>query len=149
MSATSQLWDVADGGLAPAASIISVSEMSVPQVGAKFWHHSLDQGMLILRQDEEEMADIDDITKEHPHPKQKEGKPVVKALKEPHQEAFSKVTELVKVARQAYYKVHWPNFEQEGSYDLSSIFWQMATSTSLMGTKIHEVQETWGGQKDL
>ena len=52
--------------------------------------------------------------------------------------------EVVEEARGAYYKAHQPNFEQEGSYDLSSSFWQMATSTNLLGTKIHEVQENWG-----
>ena len=55
----------------------------------------------------------------------------------------------MKVARWAYQKTHWANLEQEGSYNLSSIFHQMATSTNLLGTEIHEVQESWGGQKDL
>ena len=55
----------------------------------------------------------------------------------------------MKVARWAYHKAHWVNFEQEGLYNHSSIFWQMATSTNLLGTKVHEVQESWGGQKDL
>ena len=55
----------------------------------------------------------------------------------------------MKVASWAYYKAHQPNFEQEEGYDLPSTFWQMATSTNLLGTEIHEVQESWDGRKDL
>ena len=80
---------------------------------------------------------------------QKEGRLVAKALKEPQRQAFSKESDVVKVARWAYQKAHQANFEQEGSYDLSSIFKQMATSINLLGTKVHEVQEIWGSQKDL
>ena len=105
--------------------------------------------MATLRQEEEETVDINDLPKEHPCHKQKEGRPVAKALKEPHWEAFSKELEVVKAASWAYYKAHQPNFEQEGSYDLSSTFQQMATSTNLLGTKLHEVHESWGGRKDL
>ena len=149
MSATAQLQAVVDGGLATAASIPSVSEMLVPQMGAKCWCHSLDQGVPTPRQEEEEMADINDLHEECPCHKWKEGRLAVKTLKEHYQEAFSKESEVVKLARQAYYKAHWPNFEQEGSYDLFSSFWQMVTSTNLLGTKIHEMQESWGGRKDL
>ena len=73
----------------------------------------------------------------------------MKALKEPHQEALSKESAVVKMARQAYYKANQPSFEQEGSYDLSSTFEQMASSTNLLGTEIHEVQESWDSQKNL
>ena len=97
-----------------------------------------------MRQDEEEVADIDDIPKECPHKKQKNGKLVGKALKEPCQEACSKESEVLKVARWAFYKAHQPNFKQEGSYDLSSNFWQLATSTNLLDTEVQEVQESWG-----
>ena len=122
MSAATQLWAVADGGLAQASSIPSVSEMPVPQMGAKHWCHSSDQGVPTLMQDEEEMVVIDDLPKECPHCMQNEGRPVMKAIKEPHQEAFSKKLEVMKVVRWAYYKAHWPNFEQEGLYDLFSTF---------------------------
>ena len=104
--------------------------------------------MPALRQ-KEEMADVDDLPKEHPHHKWKEGRSVVKALKEPCWEAFSKESEVVKVATCAYYEAYWPNFKQEGSYNLSSTFLQMATSTNLLGTEIHEVRESWGSWKDL
>ena len=95
------------------------------------------------------MAEFDDTPKEHPHWKQKEGRLVVKALKESHKKALSKESEVVKMAKQAYYKAKQPSFEQEGSYDLSSTFEQMASSTNLLGTEIHEVQESWDSQKNL
>ena len=108
----------------------------------------MEQGVPMLRQDEEETANFDDMPKEHLYRRQKEGRLVEKALKEPQREGFSKESDVVKEARQAYQKAHQANFEQEGSYDLSSIFFQMATSTNLPGTEVHEVQESWGGQKD-
>ena len=85
------------------------------------------------------------MPKEYPHRKCKEGK----ALKEPQREAFSKESDIVNVARWAYQKAHWAIFEQERSYDLSSVFCQMAILTSLLSTEVYEVQETWGGQKDF
>ena len=105
---------MADGKLAPTASIPSVSEMSAPQVGTKCQHHSLDKGVPIPRSEEEETVEFDDTSEECPGQKWKEGRPAAKALKEPHQEAFSKESEVVKVARWAYYKVQWSNFEQDG-----------------------------------
>ena len=106
MLATAQLWAVVDRWPAPAAPIPSVLEVPVPQVGAKCLHHSSDQGVPIPRQEEEEMAEIDDTSKEHPCCKQKEGRLAVNALKELCWEAFSKELEVVKVTRQAYYKAH-------------------------------------------
>ena len=80
---------------------------------------------------------------------EKEGGSVVKPLKENHQEAFSKESERVRVARQDYYKTHQPNYEHEGSYYLSSTFRNMATSATHMGSEIHKVWEVWTSQKDL
>ena len=34
-------------------------------------------------------------------------------------------------------------FQQEGSYDLTSVFHEMAWETSLLNVKIYEVQEAW------
>ena len=73
----------------------------------------------------------------------------MKLLKEPHWEAFSKESEVIKVARWAYYQTHHPSFEQEGSHNLSSTFQEMATSANLLGNEIHEEQESWTGWKDL
>ena len=74
---------------------------------------------------------------------------MAKALKEPHCKAFSKELAVMRVARQAYYKTHQPNFEQEGLDNLSSMFQQMATSANLLGTEIHGLQEDCGGRRDL
>ena len=84
MSATTQLQVVADEGPAPASSIPSASEMPVSQMGAKHWCHSSDQGVPAPRQEEEEMMDIDDLSKECPHCKQKEGRLASRTLMEPH-----------------------------------------------------------------
>ena len=51
---------------------------------------------------------------EYPHQRQKERRLGAKPLKESHQEAFSKESEVIKVARQAHYMIHCPSFEQEG-----------------------------------
>ena len=148
MSATAWLWAIADRGLVLAPPTWSVLGTPVLQAGGKCQHHSSDQGaptLRGLRQDEEEAANIGNVPKEWPHRKCKEGK----ALKEPQREDFSKESNIVKVARQAYQMTHQAIFEQDGSYDLSSIFCQMAISTNLLRTEIYDVQETWGGQKDL
>ena len=84
MSATAQVWAIVDQEPAPAASIPSVSEMPAPQVGAQCQCHSSDQGVPTPRPEEEETAICDDTPKECPHQKCKEGRPAVKALKEPH-----------------------------------------------------------------
>ena len=42
-----------------------MSEMPVPQMGAKHWGCSSDQGVSVLRQDEEETTDLDDTPEEH------------------------------------------------------------------------------------
>ena len=117
-------------------------------IGGKHWCHSSDQGAPAPkwpRKDEEEAADIDEVPKECLHRKHTEGK----ALKEPWREVFSKESDIMKVTRWAYQKAHWANFEQERSYDLPSIFHQMAISTNLLSTKVYDVQETWECQKDL
>ena len=140
---------VADRGSVQTPPTPSVSRTPMPQVGAKFWCHSSDQDVPALGQDEEEVAEIDIIPKECPCKKWKDGRPAGKALKEAQEEAFSKQLDVVKVARWAYLKAHRTIFKQERLYDLSSMFWQMANSTNLMGTKTHEVQEAWTSQKEL
>ena len=53
------------------------------------------------------------------------------------------------MAHQIYSKAHKAIFEQEGSYDLISVFQQMARDTNLLNIKILEVQEVWTGQRGL
>ena len=74
---------------------------------------------------------------------------MVKAFRGAQQEAFSKDSEVVRVTQWAYCKGHKVIFEQEGSYDLTSVFWQMARDTILLNSEIHEVQEVWIGQGGL
>ena len=66
MLATTQLWAVADGELASAASIPSVSEMPALQAGGKCWCCSSAHGVPTLRLEEEETVECDDTPKEHP-----------------------------------------------------------------------------------
>ena len=83
MSATTQQHAVADRGLAPVSSIPSVLEMPVPQMGAKCQHHSSDQGVPALRQEEGKLQTLTT------HPKSiltinERERLATKALKEPH-----------------------------------------------------------------
>ena len=81
-----------------------------------------------------------------PHKKQK---PLARTLREAQSEAFSKDSEVVKGAQQTYQKTHKAMFDQEGSYDLTSVFWDMAWETGLLNVEICEVQEVWTGWQEL
>ena len=113
MSDTTQLEAVSGRGPAPAASIPIVWKILAPQEGTKCWCHFSD-----LKQ-EEETGEPDHTPEEHPCRKWQDRRAVAKALKEPCHEAFSKESAVVKVARWAYFKTHWANFEEEGSQNLS------------------------------
>ena len=63
--ATTQLQAVAGREPMPAASIPSVLEMPVPLTGAKWQHHSFDQGVSMPRQ--EETVELDDTPEKPPH----------------------------------------------------------------------------------
>ena len=62
---------------------------------------------------------------------------------------FSKESSLVRVARWTNQDSHPINFQQEGSYDLSSVFCEMASSAHLLDSSIFEVQDIWYGRKVL
>ena len=53
------------------------------------------------------------------------------------------------MARQTYHKTHKGMFQQEGSYDLTSIFLEMTQKTNLLNIKIYNVQEAWTGWQGL
>ena len=76
-------------------------------------------------QGEEEAMEPNYTPEEHSHWKQKEGRPVTKALKEPHPGAFSKESEITRMATWAYYKTYQPNCKQDGSDGLSWMFQHM------------------------
>ena len=147
MLATAQLQAVASRELMSEASIPSLSETPPHLMGAKWWQCSFDQGISMPRQ--EETVELDDTPKEPLHHRWKEGRSTVRCLKENCQEAFSKESELIRMTRWDYYKTHGPNYEHEGSHNLSSTFRDMATSANLMGSEIHKVQEVWTGWKNL
>ena len=48
-------------------------------------------------------------------------------LKENHQESFCQDSDLVWVTRQRYFEAHHPTFDEEGSHNLSGLFWEMIT----------------------
>ena len=52
---------------------------------------------------------------------------------------------LVLKARKEYFQVNLPHFNNENSSDLMGIFQNMIESTSLLGSEIFEIQETWMG----
>ena len=147
--ATAQLQTMAREELVPVVPIPSVLGMLASQMGVKHQCHSSDHGVATPRPEEEEAADAEVIPEKCLQLKQKEGRPTIKPLKEPHCEAFSRESDAVKVARRAYYKSDWLNFKQEESYDISSTFQQLAVSTNLLGTEIYEVQENWCGRREL
>ena len=70
-------------------------------------------------------------------------------LKQSHSEAFSQDTDLVKEARKEYFSMHSYNFTAEGICNLPEVFKQMAKSTNLLGTSIHEIQAVWMGLDEL
>ena len=67
----------------------------------------------------------------------------MRLLKENHQEAFRKDSNLIQATRCMYFKMHCPNYDHEGSQDLSHTFQEMATSVGLMDSEVHKVQEVW------
>ena len=78
------------------------------------------------------------------HWRQKEGKPFMGL-----RENLCWDTNLVQATRWTYFEAHHPAFNPEESHNLSRLFWEMITSTNLLGSKVYEVQEVWAGQKDL
>ena len=48
-----------------------------------------------------------------------------------------KTLTLSRLPRQAYFKMHCPNYDHEESHDLSCAFQEIATSTGLMGSEVH------------
>ena len=62
---------------------------------------------------------------------------------------FCQDTDLVQATRWTYFEVNHPAFNQERSHNLSSLFWEMITSTNLLGSEVYEVQEVWARWKSL
>ena len=75
--------------------------------------------------------------------------PLHKVLTKSHLEAFSWDSSLVNETREAYFRLHHPNFNQENTSDFSEVFCHMAKSADLFGSAIFEVTEAWLGQDEL
>ena len=56
---------------------------------------------------------------------------------------------MVREARKEFFSKHSYNFTTDGTHVLSGTFRQLAVSTNLLGTSIHEIQESWTRPKDL
>ena len=97
------------------ASPLTVSRMPAPPIGIKWWCHSSDQEVMMLTPEKEEATGLDITPKEHPHQRWKEGRPLVRVLKESHWEAFRKDSSLIQATRWAYFKMHCPDYNHEGS----------------------------------
>ena len=64
----------------------------------------------------------------------------LRVLKPSHTEAFSWDSNLVREARREFFLKHSYNFTTDGACNLLEIFKQIAMSTDLLGTSIHEIQ---------
>ena len=119
----------------------TVSKTPTPPTGTKLRHQSSDQEATASRQEEEEAVSLDVSPEGHPHQGQKGRRSHVKLLKESHQEAFKKDSDLVQNTRQVYLEMHCTSYDQEGSQDLSHTFQEMVISAGLMESEVHKVQE--------
>ena len=52
-------------------------------------------------------------------------------------------------ARSHFFSQHLYNFTADGSHDLSTVFKKLATSASVLGTEIYEIQLSWTGPEEL
>ena len=84
-----------------------------------------------------------------PHPKKQENPPWFKSLKPSHAEAFLRDSNIVVEARLCFFAKHSYNFNQDSNRDLSRIFTKLATSASLLGTNIYEIEASWTGPEEL
>ena len=127
----------------------TVVEIPAPTMGTKWWCLLSNQGVASPKSGESETSISDVTLEEWSHWRWKKRRSLAKLLKESSQEAFSKDTEIIKAARWAYYPSCKGMFAQEGSYDLTSIFREMAQETNLLIAEIHEVQEVWTSGLEL
>ena len=84
-----------------------------------------------------------------PHFKQKEETPLHKALSRSHQETFSRDSRIVQKAREDYFQVNQLYLHNANSANLMGFFQNMIEPTSILGSKIFEIQEIWMGWHEL
>ena len=56
---------------------------------------------------------------------------------------------MVREARTEFFSKHSYDFTTNSTHDLSGTFRQLAVSTNLLGTSIHEIQASWTGPEEL
>ena len=88
-------------------------------------------------------------SEEPPHSKRRDEMPLHKALTGSQWEAFARDSDLVQKAREEHYKTNCPHFDHKTSCNLTTVFWDMITSTGLLGSQIYEIQEFWEGWSEL
>ena len=113
--------------------------------GTKQWHHLPDQAACSPWPTDE----VPEASEEPPHQKWKDSMPLNTLLKGGQGEAFSKDSDLVQQAREAYFSTSHPDFDCKVPHNLASLFWYIIISASLLDSKIYEIQEIWTGQEDL
>ena len=86
---------------------------------------------------------------EPPSSKRWEVPPWFRTLKPSHAKAFSHDSDMVREARKEFFSKQSYNFTTDGTHDLSGTFRQLALSTNLLGTSIHEIQASWTGHEEL
>ena len=84
-----------------------------------------------------------------PSSKRQEVPPWFRTLKPRSTEVFSQDKDMVREARREFFSKHSYNFTTDCTCNLTKIFQQMATSASLLGISIHEIQALWAGPKEL
>ena len=75
--------------------------------------------------------------------------PLKKLLKGGQQETFARDSNLVQQAREAYFRMNWPEFDHQFLWDLAGLFWEMFTSVGLLHSEIYKIQEVWTRWEDL
>ena len=128
----------------PSTSCLKHVRHSSASTWQQVWHCSSDQGMANPRQEEEKAPE--DVPKEAPT---KSKGLWWKLSRRPNVRPSLKTQKWCGWPTRPTARPIRPPFEQEGSYDLTSVFWQTARDTTLLNTKIHEVQEVWTGWQGL
>ena len=93
--------------------------------------------------------EVAETSEELPHQEQKDRMPLKKLLKGGWQEAFTKDSDLVQQAREAYFRTSHPDFNCKVPCDLAGLFQEVIISGGLLDSEIYEIQEIWTRQEDL
>ena len=129
----------------PVISHLATHVAPVPCSGTKWQHHLPNQAACSPKPIDE----VVEASEELPHQKWKDGMHLKKLLKGGQWEAFSKDSDLVQQAREAYFRTSHPDFNHKVPCNLASLFWDMIISAGLLYSKIYEIQEIWMGPEDL